>query len=100
MAEILDVKGSGLSRNRLSLRPLLLLQLRLLVDLLGCGFDDGAVFVQLVLQPLDELVLLVQLQFQLVDQRVPLAQLLNFLLERVLEVAQGAHGQQRRATSR
>lgn len=98
MAEILDVKGGGLSRDCLSLGPLVLLQLRLLLDLLGCGFDDGTVFVQLVLQPLDELVFLVELQFQFVDQRVPLAQLLDFLLECVLEVAQGAHGRQRTAT--
>lgn len=93
MAEVLDVKGGGFSRNGLSLGPLVLLQLRLLVDLLGCGFDDGPVFVQLVLQPLDEFVFLVELQFQFVDQRVPLTQLLDFLLERVLEVAQGAHRQ-------
>ena len=91
MAKILDVEGSGFGRNRLPLRPLLLVQLVLLVDLLGCRFDDGAVFVQLVLQPLYELVFLVELQFQLVDERVPLAQLLYLLLERVLEVAQGAH---------
>lgn len=91
MAEILDVEGGGLGRDGLPLGPLLLLELRLLVDLLGGRLEDGAVFVQLVLEPLDELVLLVELQLQLVDERVALAQLLDLLLESVLEVAQGAH---------
>ena len=91
MAKILDVEGGGFGRDRLPLRALLLVQLGLLVDLLGRRFDHGSVFVQLVLEPLDELVLLVELQLQLVDERVPLAQLLDLLLERVLEVAQGAH---------
>lgn len=91
MAQILDVEGGGLGRDGLPLGPLLLLELRLLVDLLGGRLEDGAVFVQLVLEPLDELVLLVELQLQLVDERVALAQLLDLLLESVLEVAQGAH---------
>lgn len=91
MAQILDVEGGGLGRDGLPLGPLLLLELRLLVDLLGGRLEDGAVFVQLVLEPLDELVLLVELKLQLVDERVALAQLLDLLLESVLEVAQGAH---------
>lgn len=49
MAKILDVEGSGFGRNCLPLRSLLLLQVVRLVDLLGRRFDDGAVFVQLVL---------------------------------------------------
>lgn len=92
VAKILDVERSGFCRNSLPLRALLLVQLILLVDLLGCRFDHGSVLVQLVLQPLDKFVLLVELQLQLVNERVPLAQLLDLLLERVLEVAQGAHG--------
>lgn len=86
MAEILDVKGGGLGRDRLPLGPLLPLQGAgaLLLRLLGGGPDHGAILVQLVLQLLDQFVLLVQLQLQLVDERIPLPQLLDLLLQRVL----------------
>lgn len=86
MAEVLDVEGGGLGRDRLPLGPLLALQTAgaLLLRLPRGGPDHRAVLVQLVLQLLDQLVLLVQLQLQLVDQRIPLPQLLDLLLQRVL----------------
>lgn len=49
MAKILDVDGGGFRRNRLSLSPLVLVQLSLFDDLLGGRFDNGPVFIQLVL---------------------------------------------------
>lgn len=93
MAEILDVESGGLGGDRLSLGARLALQGAgaLLLRLLGGRPDHRAVLVQLVLQLLDQFVLLIQLQLQLVDESIPLPELLDLLLERVLEIPQGAH---------
>lgn len=97
VAQLADVEGRGFGGDGLPLAAVLVrLQhqaLLLGLDLLGRGGPDHrAVLVQLVLQPLDQLVLLVQLQLQLVDQGVALPQLLDLLLQSVLQVPQRSHG--------
>lgn len=77
VAEVSDVAGGGLSGNGLPFAAVLVwLQdeaLLLGLDLLGGGgTEHGPVLVQLVLQPLDQLILLIQFQLQLIDQGVAL----------------------------
>lgn len=85
VTQLLDVCGFG--ADRLPLGALMLVQLRAVLDLLGCWADHGAVLIQLVLQFLNEFVLLVQFELQFIDERVALPQFFNLLLKRVLEVA-------------
>lgn len=96
MAQVADVTGGGFGGDGLPLAAVLVwLQdeaLLLRLDLLGGGGPDHrAVLVQLILQPLDQLVLLVQLQLQLVYQGVALPKFLDLLLQGILEVPQGPH---------
>lgn len=91
VAEVTDVAGGGLGGDGLPFAAVLVwLQgeaLLLGLDLLGRGRPEHRpVLVQLVLQPLDQLILLIKLQLQLIDQGVALPQLLNFLLQGVLQV--------------
>lgn len=82
MAEVGDVTGCGLSGDGLPFAAVvvwlqgqaLLLGLDLLgLDVLGRGRPEyRPVLIQLILQPLDQLILLIQLQLQLIDQGVSL----------------------------
>lgn len=96
VAQGADITGGRLCGDGLPLAAVLVRlkdeALLLGLDLLGGGRPDhGPVLVELILQPLDQLILLIQLQLQLVDQGVSLPQLLNLLLKGILKVPQGAH---------
>lgn len=91
VAEVTDVTGGGLGGDGLPFAAVLVWLkdkvLLLGLDLLSRGRPEHrAILVQLVLQPLDQLVLLIQLQLQLIDQGVALPQLLDLFLQGVLQV--------------